>query len=73
MINLHLTLRHSIVGAIYFLIPLSLIVLGFAIWALLWAINSGQYDDLEGSSWRLIQDDKEDQRKKQRTERSLQE
>ncbi len=57
-------------GAIYFLIPLSLIVLGFAIWALLWAINSGQYEDLEGSSWRLIQDDKEEQRKKRQTVRN---
>ncbi len=44
--------------AIYFLIPLSLVVLGVAVWALLWAINNGQYDDLEGSSWRIIQEDR---------------
>lgn len=50
-------------GAIYFLIPISLIVLGFAVWALIWAINSGQYDDLDGASWRVIYDDQDQKRK----------
>ena len=36
----------------YLLVFLGLGVFGFAIWALFWAVDSGQYDDLEkqGSS-----------------------
>lgn len=44
---------------IYFLIPLSIVLLGGAIWAFLWAINSGQFDDMDGPSWRVIFDDKD--------------
>lgn len=58
-------------GAIYFLIPISLIVLGFAVWALIWAINSGQYDDLDGASWRVIYDDQDQQRKTARLDASM--
>ena len=31
----------------YLLVLLALVLLGAAIWALFWAIDSGQYDDLE--------------------------
>jgi len=43
--------------ALAWLIPcaLALGVLGLA--AFLWALKSGQFDDLEGASWRAIQDD----------------
>ncbi len=58
-------------GAIYFLIPISLIVLGFAVWALIWAINSGQYDDLDGASWRVIYDDQDQKRKVARKNASI--
>lgn len=42
---------------IYLLIPLSLILIGVIIWALLWAIRSGQFDDLEGPAHRILMDD----------------
>ena len=33
--------------SLLFLIPLSLLVLGVAVWLLFWAVNSGQYDDVD--------------------------
>jgi len=42
---------------LYLLIPLS-VVLAFAIGAaFLWSVRSGQFDDLEGPSHRILQDD----------------
>ena len=29
------------------LVPISVLLLGIAIWAFLWAVRSGQYDDLD--------------------------
>lgn len=42
---------------LYLLIPLSLVLLGFAIWAFIWAIRSGQFDDMEGPAHRILMDD----------------
>lgn len=42
---------------LYLLIPLAVVVLGVAIWAFLWAIKSGQYEDLEGPAYRILMDD----------------
>ncbi len=42
---------------LYLLIPVSLIFLAFAIWAFIWAIKNGQYDDLEGPAHRILMDD----------------
>lgn len=42
---------------LYLLIPVSLIFLAFAIWAFIWAIKDGQYDDLEGPAHRILMDD----------------
>lgn len=42
---------------LYLLIPLGLIVMAIAIIAFLWAIKSGQYDDLEGPAHRILMDD----------------
>jgi cbb3-type cytochrome oxidase maturation protein len=45
------------VDILYLLIPLSL-VLVFLIGALFWwAVDSGQFDDLEGPAHRILQDD----------------
>ncbi len=41
------------------LIPCALLIGGLALGAFLWAMRSGQFDDLEGAGWRAIQDDKE--------------
>ncbi len=42
---------------IYLLIPLSVILVGVIIWVFLWAIRSGQFDDLEGPAHRILMDD----------------
>ncbi len=42
---------------IYLLIPLSVILVGLIIWIFLWAIRSGQFDDLEGPAHRILMDD----------------
>ncbi|MDH5184249.1 MAG: cbb3-type cytochrome oxidase assembly protein CcoS [Gammaproteobacteria bacterium] len=42
---------------LYMLIPLGLIVMIIAIIAFLWAIKSGQYEDLDGPAHRILMDD----------------
>ena len=34
-----------------------IILLGLAIWALVWAVRSGQFDDLESQGWNVVLDD----------------
>jgi cbb3-type cytochrome oxidase maturation protein len=45
---------------LYFLIPLSVVILGVAIWAFVWAVKSGQFEDLEGPAHRILMDDDND-------------
>ena len=42
---------------LYVLIPLAVVLLGVAIWAMLWAIRSGQFDDLDSQGWSVVLDD----------------
>ncbi|HUT42461.1 MAG TPA: cbb3-type cytochrome oxidase assembly protein CcoS [Gammaproteobacteria bacterium] len=42
---------------IYLLIPLSIILVGVIIWVFIWAIRSGQFDDLEGPAHQILMDD----------------
>lgn len=42
---------------LYVLIPLALMLLAAAVWALIWAIRSGQFDDLESHGWSVVLDD----------------
>lgn len=42
---------------LYLLIPIAVVVMAIGIWALIWAIKSGQYDDLEGPAYRILMDD----------------
>ncbi len=39
------------------LIPVALFLGGLGLAAFIWSLRSGQYDDLEGASWRILQDD----------------
>jgi cbb3-type cytochrome oxidase maturation protein len=39
-----------------FLIPIALLLGGMGLAAFLWSLKTGQYDDLEGSSWRILED-----------------
>jgi cbb3-type cytochrome oxidase maturation protein len=43
--------------SLYLLIPVALVFCAIAIKLLLWAIDSGQYDDLDKESWRILNDD----------------
>ena len=46
-------------SALAWLIPCALAPGGLGRRALIWSLNSGQFNDLEGSGWRAIQDDEE--------------
>ncbi|MEO8016568.1 MAG: cbb3-type cytochrome oxidase assembly protein CcoS [Pseudomonadota bacterium] len=41
----------------YLLVSLGLGVLVFAVWALFWAVDSGQFDDLESQGSAILEDD----------------
>ena len=43
--------------SLYLLIPIALLFCVIAIKLLLWAINNGQYDDLDKEAWRILADD----------------
>jgi cbb3-type cytochrome oxidase maturation protein len=45
------------VEILYLLIPLSLLLVGLIVWVFIWAIRSGQYDDMEGPAHRILMDD----------------
>jgi cbb3-type cytochrome oxidase maturation protein len=40
-----------------YLVPLALALGLLGLVAFLWALNSGQFDDLDGAAWRAIMDD----------------
>jgi cbb3-type cytochrome oxidase maturation protein len=41
---------------LYLLIPLSLVLVGIIVWIFLWAVRSGQFDDLEGPAHQILMD-----------------
>lgn len=43
--------------ALAWLIPCALVLGLLGLVAFLWALNTGQFEDLDGASWRAIQDD----------------
>ncbi len=45
------------VSIIYVMIPLALLLVALAVWALVWAIRSGQFDELESHGWTPVLDD----------------
>ena len=44
---------------LFLLIPLSLVLLGIAVWAFFWAVGNGQFDDLDSPAYRILMDDDE--------------
>ena len=42
---------------LYLLIPVSLIFVGLIAWVFLWAVRSGQFDDMEGPAHQILMDD----------------
>jgi cbb3-type cytochrome oxidase maturation protein len=45
--------------SLFILIPIALLFCFVAIRLLLWAIDSGQYDDLDKEAWRILMDENE--------------
>ena len=41
----------------FYLIPVALALGAAGLGAFLWALKTGQYDDLEGAAWRALMDD----------------
>lgn len=42
---------------LYLMIPMGIIILVGALWAYFWAVDNGQFDDLESPGWRILLDD----------------
>jgi cbb3-type cytochrome oxidase maturation protein len=45
--------------SLYLLIPIALVFCVLAVRLLLWAINDGQYDDLDKEAWRILAEEEE--------------
>ncbi|MFT4769518.1 MAG: cbb3-type cytochrome oxidase maturation protein [Glaciecola sp.] len=56
--------------SLYLLIPVALIFCVIVIRLLLWAIDSGQYDDLDKESWRILADEDLEEQKPDTIERN---
>ena len=44
-------------NVLVYLVPVALALGGLGLAAFLWAMRSGQFDDLDGAAWRAIADD----------------
>lgn len=45
---------------LFILIPLSLLLVGFAAWAFFWAVGAGQFDDLESPGWEILTEERDE-------------
>jgi cbb3-type cytochrome oxidase maturation protein len=43
-----------------YLIPAALFLGGIGLWAFLWALRSGQFEDLDGAAHRILDDDQDE-------------
>ena len=46
-------------SVLYLLVPLALLLAGAAVWAFIWAVRRGQYDDVHTPALRMLQDDED--------------
>ena len=46
-------------AALYVMIPIAVIIVALAIWLFFWAVDSGQYDDLDGPAHSILFDDED--------------
>lgn len=44
-------------SSLIFLIPLALLLGAIWLVAFLWSLKAGQYDDLDGAAWRILDDE----------------
>ena len=43
---------------VFVLIPISLVLVGFAVWAFFWAVRTGQFDELDAPAWEILIEDR---------------
>ncbi|WP_120995381.1 cbb3-type cytochrome oxidase assembly protein CcoS [Stutzerimonas urumqiensis] len=46
-------------AALYVMIPVAVILVAFAIWLFFWAVDSGQYEDLDSPAHSILFDDED--------------
>lgn len=46
-------------SSLVFLVPLALLLGGMALFAFLWSLRNGQYDDLDGAAQRVLLDEED--------------
>ena len=46
-------------AALYILIPVAVVLVALAIWVFFWAVDSGQYDDLDGPAHSILFDEED--------------
>lgn len=46
-------------SALYLLIPVAVLAVAFAIWLFFWAVNNGQYDDLDSPAHSILFDEED--------------
>lgn len=44
---------------LFVLIPLSVVLVTFALWSFVWSVKNEQFDDLERQGWSILFDDKD--------------
>jgi cbb3-type cytochrome oxidase maturation protein len=42
---------------LYLMIPMGIVLVIAALWIFFWAVDNGQFDDLESPAWRILLDD----------------
>lgn len=47
-------------SVLIYLVPVSLVLLGFAVWAFWWAVKRGQFDDLDTPAIDILAEDDKD-------------
>ncbi|MBO0906140.1 cbb3-type cytochrome oxidase assembly protein CcoS [Jiella sp. MQZ13P-4] len=48
-------------NALLFLVPIALFLGLLGLGAFVWALRSGQYEDVDGAAWRALQEEEEDE------------
>ena len=43
--------------SLFFLVPVTLLLVGIAVAVFFWAMRSGQFDDLDSPAWRILAED----------------
>jgi cbb3-type cytochrome oxidase maturation protein len=44
-------------SVLYMVVPLALVIAAVAVWAFVWSVKRGQFDDLETPALRMLHDD----------------